>query len=110
MQKGDVGLPTLMRLAHAGGRGGNPSLADKQDFASDEEVLDAALWGSPVLKATIQEITKLLRKSRGRKKVIVFTHLLRTAAYINRILKFVGVETLLLTTQMKPEDRSREVA
>ena len=64
-----------------------------------------ALWVSLMLNAAIAGIWKVVNKPKGRKKVLCFFQLFRSAAYFYRILAFMGVDVTLFTANSSPVKR-----
>lgn len=104
------GLPGLVRLAHAGGRGGDPKAANFTKYSGGwKEVLTKALWGGPVLRSAILVIWQAMNDEARRKKVLCMAMLPRTAAFFYRILGLLGIKARLLTSNIAPQKRGRLV-
>ncbi|CAK1362039.1 unnamed protein product [Cercospora beticola] len=91
-----LSLPSLVQEAYKDHKGGD-SAVEIGEFTSDLDVLRKALWGGDALKLTLRIIYRVMTKNAGRKKTLVYFYLPRSALYLWRILRFIGVNAILLT-------------
>lgn len=56
----------------------------------------------------ISLIRDVLNKPNGRKKVLVLAQLPRTAIFFHKILAFIGISSVCLTSDMRAEDRGQK--
>lgn len=91
-----LSLPSLVQEAYKDHKGGDPAV-EIGEFTSDLDVLRKALWGGDALKLTLRIIYRVMTKNAGRKKTLVYFYLPRSALYLWRILRFIGVNAIILT-------------